>query len=99
MERATEKQLLPELLHAAIRHFRSGEDAAGMEELLKAVDELESAIEAEHGFQQFQLHKLLPGLRELYQFMQNHDIAGMTDWLEYTAVPRIGDQPEGNGET
>lgn len=90
---------MPELLYAAIRHFRSGEDAAGMEELLNAVDELESAAEAEQGFQQFQLHQLLPALRELNQFMQNQDIAGMTDWLEYTAVPMTEDRPEGYGET
>lgn len=99
MEKTTEKILLPELLHAAIRHFRSGEDAAGMEDLIKALDELESAADAGQGSRQFPLHKLLPALRELNQFMQNQDIAGMTDWLEYTVVPMTEDWPEGYGET
>ncbi|HEX3026579.1 MAG TPA: hypothetical protein VHR42_05065 [Clostridia bacterium] len=98
MEKVTEKKHLPELLHAAVRQFRSGEDAAGMEDLRKAVDELEAAVEADQESLQFSMDKLLPALRELYGYMQNRDIAGLTDWLEYTAATMPEECPEGCGE-
>jgi hypothetical protein len=98
MEKAAEKKRLPELLRAAVRHFRSGEDAAGMKDFISVVNELESAVEADRESRQFRMNELLPALRELYLIMQNNDIAGMTDWLEYTAVPMADEWHEGCGE-
>lgn len=98
MEKATEKKRLPELLRVAVRRFRSGEDAKGIENLMKALDELEAAVEADQEPRQFRTDKLLPALRELYFYMQNRDIAGLTDWLEYTAAPMAEEQAEGRGE-
>lgn len=98
MEKAAERKRLPELLHAAVRHFRSGEDTAGMEDFISAVNELESAAEADPKSRPFWMNELLPALRELFFVMQNHDITGLTDWLEYTAAPMAEKWQEGCGE-
>lgn len=78
--------------------MRSGEDAAGIDDLLSAVNELESAAEADPESWRFRQNELLPALRELYFAMQNNDIAGVTDWLEYTAVPMANEWLKGCGE-
>ena len=69
-----------------------------MEDFIRAVDELESVAGTDQEFRQVQIHKLLPALRELSIVMQNQDIAGMTDWLEYTAASMAEGQTEGLGE-
>jgi len=80
---------LQDFLHAAIGHFRDGEDAAGMEDFLHAVEELERVVEADwNAWQpQIDLIQLLPALRELHFYMQNQDIDGISDLLEYTIFP------------
>lgn len=84
-----EKKRLKEFLKAAVGHFRTGEDTAGMDCFLSALEELEHVVEADRNSlrPQIDMNKLLPALRGLYFYMRNQDIAGMTDLLEDTAVP------------
>lgn len=80
---------LPKFLHAAIGHFRNGDDIEGMEDFLSAVEELERVVEADQksARPKIVLEQLLPAVRGLYFYMQNQDIAGIADLLEFTVCP------------
>jgi len=96
MNKVTEQSLfriknkrLQDLSRAAIDQFRRGEDAAGAESLLWAVDQLEKIVENESYSQEprIDLSRLLPVLRRLYFYIQNQDITGITDLLDDTFYP------------
>jgi hypothetical protein len=84
-----ENNRLQELLQTAVGHFRSGEDTAGLDSFLSAMEELDVVIEADRKSRQPQINldQLLPAVRGLYFYMQNQDITGITDLLEYTVYP------------
>lgn len=87
----TENKRLQEFSQAAVGHFQNGEDGAGMDNFLNAMEELWRMIEIDCNSPQPQIHlnQLLPALRELYFYMQNQDIPGITELLEYTITPLI----------
>ena len=84
-----ENEHLQKFLRTAIGHFRNGEDANGIEDFLNGVEELERVVEIDQDSQQpkIDMNQLLPLVRELYFYIQNQDITGITDLLEYTVYP------------
>ncbi|MEA5038657.1 MAG: hypothetical protein VB086_02345 [Clostridiaceae bacterium] len=77
------------VLQTAAEQFRIGEDAAGIKNLLTAAAKLETVIEADQRSQRprIDLERLLPALKTLLFYMQNQDIAGITDLLEDVLLP------------
>jgi hypothetical protein len=96
-----EYQRLQEFLLSAIGHFRRGEDAAGLENFLYALDKLEYVVEADQNTSQpgIDLDRLLPAVRGLYFYMRNQDITGIADLLEDTVYPLTQEWLEGCGGT
>lgn len=80
----SDKKNLQEFLQAAIGNFHIGNDTEGMDDLFKFLEKLEYEVEAD--WPQMDLDQLLPVLRELYFFIKNQDIVGMTDLLEGKVV-------------
>ena len=80
---------LRELSKTAEAQFRNGEDAAGIENLINAVEELESAVENDQNSQrpEINLNRLLPAVRKLYFYIVNQDITGVADLLGDTIYP------------
>lgn len=84
-------------LLSSIGHFRKGEDHKGLECFLNSLDDLEKLPEL------FQLsgkpvetiEKLAPVARSLYEYMQNQDIVGMTDLMEFTLCSMVKECIEG----
>lgn len=85
-----EVKRLQDFLQAAVGHFRIGEDAAGIKNFLSAMEELEQAVEANLNLLQprMDMKELLPAIRELYFYIKNQDITGITDLLEDTLYPQ-----------
>ena len=85
----TEIKRLQALLRVAVSHFQIGEDAAGIKNLLSAMEELERLVEiSQNSWQpQIDLNLLLPSVRRLYFYMKNQDITGITDLLNDTVYP------------
>lgn len=77
------------LLQTADGQFQNGDDAIGIENLLAAIAELEKITETDHNSQQPQidLSRLLPDMRRLHFYIQNQDITGITDFIEYAFCP------------
>gem|GEM_PF-1179570 len=97
----TEIERLQEFLQATVGHFRIGEDAAGMEDFLSTMEELERAVETNRNSRQprIDLNQLLPAVRGLYFYMRNQDITGITDLLEYTVFPLTKEWLKGRDDT
>nr|WP_319488716.1 hypothetical protein [uncultured Caproiciproducens sp.] len=97
----TEIERLQEFLQATVGHFRIGEDAAGMENYLSTMQELERTVETDRNSRQprIDLNKLLPVVRKLYFFVKNQDITGITDLLEYTVFPLTKEWLKGCDDT
>ncbi|HHV31512.1 hypothetical protein [Caproiciproducens sp. LBM24188] len=76
-------------LHDAVEHFRRGEDDPGMKEFLSSMEELETLVMLDQNSEdpRIDFDQLLPMVRGLYFYMQNQDITGITDLLEYTLIP------------
>lgn len=77
------------LLQTSIEQFQKGEDVAGIESLLCAMDEMENAVECDQNMQQprIDLSLLLLAMKKLYFYIQNQDIAGIVDLLNDTFFP------------
>lgn len=95
-----EQKHLQEFLKAAVGHFRIGEDNAGLNSFLSAMEELEHAVETDQNLQQphIDLNRLLPALRGLYFYMRNQDLTGVTDLLEDTIYPMTEEWLKGRDE-
>lgn len=92
---------LRDFFYTAFTQFQNSEDSAGIETLLTAATQLENLVETDRNLQQPQinLNRLLPDLRKLYFYIQNQDITGITDLLEYTFYPLTQKWLEGSGDT
>lgn len=92
---------LQEFLRAAVGAFRDGEDSAGMENFLGAVETLEQAVKTDQNSPRplISLNKLLPAVRGLYFYMKNQDITGITDLLEDTVYPLTEEWLKGCDDT
>jgi len=90
------KRLLS-LLQSSVEQFKKGEDAAGIDDLMRAVDALDNAVENDRNLTQprIDLGYLLAALEKLHFYMKNQDITGMTDLLEKTFYPMAAEWFEG----
>lgn len=84
-------------LCASIGLFRNGEHALGMDEFLRSVDDLENVVLLDRcsGKPKIIMKQLIPELQKIYYYMQNQDIVGLTDELEYIVYPMSGEWYEG----
>mgnify|MGYP000843909849 CR=1 FL=1 len=76
-------------LRASIEQFRNGEDQDGFENLLKGLNELESAVKIGKNTKSHKANvsQLLAIMRKLYLLIQNQDIPGVIDLLENRCYP------------
>lgn len=76
-------------LFSSIECFRKGEDHSGMDYFLNSINDLEALLESckLSGKLNGNLGKMIPAVQELHVYMQNQDMAGMTDLLEFTLYP------------
>jgi hypothetical protein len=76
-------------LRSSIEHFRNGEDHLGLDDFLNSIDDLESIIDIYQciGEPNVRIKKMLPNLQMMYRCMQNQDITGITDVLEFRVYP------------
>ncbi|KJS81117.1 MAG: hypothetical protein JM58_17805 [Peptococcaceae bacterium BICA1-8] len=76
-------------LRASIQHFREGNDQLGWDNFQNSMEDLENLLEFEQYFEDSKcdIQKITTGLQSLYVCMQNKDVIGMTDVLEFTLYP------------
>lgn len=92
---------LRDLMQTTVEQFQKGEDAAGLESLISAAEELENAVENDQKLQrpQIDLSRLLPAVRRLYFYIQNQDITSIVDLLEDTFCPLTEEWLEGRASS
>lgn len=78
-------------LLSSIEHFRKGEDHSGLDCFLNSMDDLERMLELYQYFgkPQGNFGKIVPTVQKVHVCMQNQDVAGMTDVLEFTLYPLV----------
>jgi hypothetical protein len=76
-------------LRSSVEHFRNGEDHLGLDDFLNSINDLESVIDIYQclGEPKVKINEMLPAIQMLYIYMQNQDIIGMTDVLEFKIYP------------
>lgn len=76
-------------LRTSIEQFRNGEDQDGFENLLKGLNDLESAVKIDRNTKLYKINgsQLLAIMRKLYFLIQNQDISGVINLLENRCYP------------
>ena len=76
-------------LSSSIEHFRNGEDSLGFNEFMNFIEDLESVIDLYQylGEPNLEIEQIIAILAKLYFYMQNQDIVGIADLLEFTVYP------------
>jgi len=76
-------------LRASIQHFREGNDQLGWDNFQNSMEDLQNLLEFEQYFGDlnYDIPKITTDLQALYVCLQNKDIIGMTDVLEFTLFP------------
>jgi|WetSurMetagenome_2_1015567.scaffolds.fasta_scaffold685086_2 hypothetical protein len=76
-------------VQAAVEYFRSGYDSSGLDCLLNSMDDLESITDAYQylGEPWPGIDKIMTPLRQLNACIENQDVVGITDVLEFTVYP------------
>jgi hypothetical protein len=73
----------------SVESFRNGEDHVGLDALLAGMEYLDDLLEVylSLGKPEAITDEILSALKNLYDAMQNRDITGMTDILEFEIEP------------
>jgi hypothetical protein len=76
-------------LCSSIEHFRKGNDHLGLDNLLNSMDDLENLLELQQyaGEPWRKIDKIAPVLQALCKNVENQDVIGLTDVLEFTLYP------------
>ena len=76
-------------LLSSIEHFRNGEDNAGIDIFLSGIEDLEDVLDTYQCLSEskVKIDNLLPAVQNLYVCMQNQDIVGMIDIMEFAIYP------------
>jgi hypothetical protein len=76
-------------LLSAIEHFRKGEDHLGLDNFLNMVDDLEIIIDLHPYCEELKekIDILVLVFQTLYLCIQNQDVVGLTDILEFKLYP------------
>lgn len=87
-------------LLSAIEQFRKGYDHLGLDNFLNCIADLEILFElhqyAEERWRS--IDHIVPVIETLYVFVQNQDVVGLTDLLEFKLYPLTTQWIEGCGE-
>lgn len=88
--RAAGSELL-DCLCSAIREFRNCEERAGLDFLIDSLNTTENLLALCRclGKPGIQPDDMIPALQETYRYLQNQDITGLTDFLEYQVCPSL----------
>lgn len=80
---------LHDSLLAAIDHFQRGEDSPGLDSLLNSLEDLNNLMNLYEclGEPAIDPELFLPALREMYRCMQDRDVVGLTDLIEFSIYP------------
>jgi len=76
-------------VNTSVALFRQGKDHGGLDALLHSIEDLECLLNQYQctGDASLPVDAILPVYRQLLECMQNQDITGMADLLEYTICP------------
>lgn len=81
------KRLQNSLL-SSVEHFRSGEDSSALDSFQYFIEDLETITDAcQHLGETDTTEEALPAIRTLYTYIQNQDITGIADIMEYEIYP------------
>jgi hypothetical protein len=78
-------------LQSATEEFRKGNDHQGLDGFLNCMEDLESLLDINRsvGADKIELDGVLPILQELFTRIENRDITGMTDIMEFSLYPMV----------
>lgn len=83
-------------MKSCIQSWRSGNDHQGLQFFLQMIEQLESKLDGDlTDGEQTELQFIL---EEMYRLVQNRDVIGMTDALEFRLTPRIQQWEKGVGK-
>ncbi len=87
-------------LLSSVEYFRTGKDPHGLDSFLNSLDDLEFLLELDQFLETPKLEtgRILPVIKKLRECMQNQDITGMTDLLEFELYPVAKELVEGEGK-
>ena len=91
---------LHDSLQICIEDFRAGRDCQGLEAFLNAVEDLEILMDSSWGHGAENLgttDKILDALERIRDCIENCDVAGMTDVLEFMLYPMVKEMMSENG--
>ncbi|MFZ7103239.1 MAG: hypothetical protein ACOWWO_11385 [Peptococcaceae bacterium] len=76
-------------LRISIDYFREGHDRLGWDNFQSSMTDLENLLEFEQYFRgsKFNLSEITLALQSLQRCLQNKDVTGLTDVLEFTLFP------------
>ncbi len=85
------RRRLSRALLSSVEHFRHGDDSAGLDDFISAVNDLEDLLTIYQcaGESAIRLDSLLAALGEVQTCILNQDITGLTDVLEFSVYPHI----------
>ena len=85
-------------LLSSIEDFRKGNDHDGLENFLNSIDDLESLLEINIYLEKpaIKLHRIISIIEDILMHMQNQDVIGMTDILEFELYPLAKDLVKGD---
>lgn len=80
---------LHKTLKSCVSLFREGEDNSGLDALVSSVEDIERILDILECTEEtaFETQGMLHACRKLLEYMQNRDVTGMTDLLEFTIIP------------
>ena len=80
-------------LLSSIEHFRKGNDHDGLVSFLNSINDLEILLETNMYLEKpvIELHRIIPIMKDILIHMQNQDITGITDILEFELYPLAKD--------
>lgn len=96
----TAKERLENSLIQSIDCFKSGSDSFGIKAFLDFTEDLENLLNIYECIEEPKIiiDKILPEIQTLHTYLQNQDIVGVTDILEYTIYPMLIEMTGGNSE-
>lgn len=80
---------LDKTLKSCVSLFRQGEDNSGLDALVGSIEDIERILDILECTEEtaFETQEMLDACRKLLEYMQNCDVTGMTDLLEFTIIP------------
>lgn len=90
-----ELEQLDGIMLACAENWKLDQDAAGLENFIRALDQLEHVVTFHFASLGKRKEQLYLYLENLYEFIRNKDIVAIGDWIEYQMHPFIGQWKKG----